>query len=157
MGINSVGFLFSGERVADDSTPVHSHSGIGACPGVAESSSGCGSSSLAEVLNRLPSLDASAACASQRATEFLGFRPTRDNAQGSKEFPAFCNSPIHKTLGTSSFLNAMMHTNLGFPHACIQPSCIKKNFRKFPHLQFHRPQVLEASGILSSIMQGVGG
>ena len=59
--------------VADDSgDPVDSHSGIGSCLGVADSSTGFGSASLAEVLNRMPRFDALAACASQVAPEFLG-------------------------------------------------------------------------------------
>ena len=39
---------------------------------VADSSRGCGSASLMETLNRLPRLDAPAACGSHGAAEFLG-------------------------------------------------------------------------------------
>ena len=61
------------DGVANDSgTPVDSHSGIGVCPGAAESLRGYGRVSLAEVLNRMPRLSAPAACASQGAAEFLG-------------------------------------------------------------------------------------
>ena len=44
-------------RVANDSgTPVDSHSGIGSCPGAAESSRGFSNASLAEILDRMPRL-----------------------------------------------------------------------------------------------------
>ena len=60
-------------RVADDSeTPIESHSGIGSCLGVADSSRACGSASLMEIFSRLPKLNAPAACASQGAAEVLG-------------------------------------------------------------------------------------
>ena len=62
--------------VADNSeTPVDSHSGIGFCPGVVDSSRGGGTASLAEILHGMPRFDVPAACASQDAAEFLGVQP----------------------------------------------------------------------------------
>ena len=47
------------EEVANDlKGSIDSHSGCGSYPGVAGDSRGCGSASLAEVLNSLPSLSA---------------------------------------------------------------------------------------------------
>ena len=70
MGINSADFFSEENRCGDgeltdtenpvegiannSGTSVDSHSGIGSCPGAAESSKGCGSASPAEIFNRLP-------------------------------------------------------------------------------------------------------
>ena len=79
--------------VADDSgIPVDSHSGIGSCPGAADSWRGIDCASLAEVLNRMPRLDAPAACASQCAAEFLG---VQSNPRRTPKAFAITHVPEH--------------------------------------------------------------
>ena len=79
--------------VADDSgAPVDSRSGIGSCPGAADSLRGIGSASLAEVPNGVPRLDAPAACASQCAAELLG---VQSSPQRTPKVFAIAHVPEH--------------------------------------------------------------